>query len=183
MRARLSFPRLALMIAALAGPALLMAGCTAAALLENAKYRFVRDKDVNMLDLNYAAADYLVGQARGSLTSTSLILTKPLKESQNELATSKFARLIPEQVAARMVQLGYKVKATPRDDGTNKPETRRHFLLTGTYLVGASTVTVNLRLLDSETEQIMAAYDYVMPIDEDIDTLVKPEPTAMRVPG
>lgn len=183
MTIRFSPTRLFVLGTALLAPALLTTGCTMATLLENAKYRFVRDQDVNLLDTNYAAADYIVGQARGSITSNSLILTAPLKESQNPLATSKFARLIPEQVAARMVQLGYKVKATPRDDGTSAPETRRHFILTGTYLVGVNNVTINLRLLDSETEQMMGAYDYVIPIDEEIDELVTPEPTAMRVPG
>jgi hypothetical protein len=159
-----------------------LSGCTAAMMLEKTKYRFLSDQDVNLLDVNYAAADYVVGQARGVLTSNSLILSKPLTESQNELATSKFARIIPEQVAARMVQLGYKVKATQRDDGTAAPETRRHFILTGTYLVGQNTVTVSLRLLDSQTEQMMAAYDYVIPINDEIDELIQPEPTAMRLP-
>lgn len=178
----LSFLSGVMLAGALVSP-LLAAGCTAAMFLENPKYRFLSQKDVNLLDVNYASADYLVGQARGSLTSSSLVLTKPLTESQNELASSKFARLIPEQVAARMVQLGYKVKATARDDGKATPEARRHFILTGTYLVGQNNVTVSLRLLDSQTDQMMAAYDYVIPINEEIEGLITPEPTAIRMPG
>ncbi|MCD8498025.1 MAG: hypothetical protein LRZ85_08100 [Alphaproteobacteria bacterium] len=165
--------------AALLAPAL--SGCTAAALLQNTKYRFLSEEDVNLLDVNYAAADYIIGQARGSVTSNSLILTQPLTESQNPAATSKFARVIPEQVAARMVQLGYKVKASPRA-GMAEPETRRHFILTGTYLPGETTVTVSLRLIDSVSEQMMGAYDYIIPINEEIDALIAPEPVAMRLP-
>lgn len=153
-----------------------LSGCTAVALLQSSKYRFLSDEEVNLLDINYAAADYIVGQARGVLTSNSLILTKPLSESENPLAPSKFGRLIPDQVAARMVQLGYKVKAS------STPEARRHFILTGSYLTAETTVTVSLRLLDSETEQMMGTYDYIIPINEDIEGLITPEPAAMRMP-
>lgn len=146
-------------------------------MLNNARYQFLSEEEVNLLDVNYAAADYIVGQARGSLTSNSIVISKPLTESQNPVAPSKFGRIIPEQVAARMVQLGYKVKAAGA-----APETRRHFILTGTYLRSDINVTVSLRLLDSQTEQMMGAYDYIIPINEEIDGLLTPEPTAMRLP-
>ncbi|HRQ61661.1 MAG TPA: FlgO family outer membrane protein [Alphaproteobacteria bacterium] len=166
--------RAPLILAAIAC-SLLAGGCTAAMMLQNAKYQFLSEEEVNLLDINYAAADYIVGQARGSLTSNSIVLSKPLTESQNPLAPSKFGKVIPEQVAARMVQLGYKVKAAG-----DVPETRRHFILTGSYLRGQTTVTVSLRLLDSATEQMMGAYDYVIPINEEIDALLQPQPTVMR---
>lgn len=167
--------RASLILAAIAC-SLFAGGCTAAMLLQDAKYRFLSDEEVNLLDINYAAADYIVGQARGSLTSNSIVLSKPLTESQNPIAPSKFGKVIPEQVAARMVQLGYKVRAS-----NDVPETRRHFILTGTYLTSETNVTVSLRLLDSATDQMMGAYDYVIPINEDIDALLQPQPAVMRV--
>lgn len=164
--------RLLILSAALLG--LGLSGCTAAALLQSSKYRFLSDEEVNLLDINYAAADYIVGQARNVITSNSIIVTKPLSESENPLAPSKFGRLIPDQVGARMVQLGYKVK--------NTPETKRHFILSGTYMAAETTVTVSLRLTDSESGQMMGTYDYIVPINEDIEGLITPEPVALRMP-
>ena len=45
-------------------------------------------------------------------------------------------------------------------------------MVAGTYAVGAKTVYVNVRLIRAVDSHVIAAYDYVIPIDEDVLTLL-----------
>lgn len=161
-----------------------LTGCTAAvAYLSSSKYGFFSGEDINLIEINYAAADYMIGQARSSINQNTLILIGTLSRSQNPSITSEFGKLIPEQVGARMSQLGYHVKIAPPDNGLSEPEKRRHALLTGNYIPSEtnSEVTINLRLIDSETRQIMASHDYFLPINEEIHELLEPKPAIVRI--
>lgn len=147
------------------------------------KYGFFSGEEVNLLEVNYAAADYIIGQSRSSLKRSTPILIDYLTYSQNPDVTSAFAQMIPEQIGARMAQLGYQVKANPRNNGLSKPEKYRHALLTGSYIYSETnlTVTINMRLVDSKTEQIMGAYDYILPVNEEINDLLQVRPSVIRV--
>lgn len=147
------------------------------------KYMFYSGEDVNLIEMNYAAADYIAGQARNNLNRATPVLTGILTPSQNPDVTSEFGRLIPEQIGARFSQLGYIVKPQPRDDGLPKPEIRRHALLAGTYIYSESdlSVTINLRLIDSETGQIIGAHDYILPVNKEINDMLQVKPTAIRM--
>ena len=49
------------------------------------------------------------------------------------------------------------------------------FILTGTYARVRTDMNVSLRILDAESNRVVATFDYMMPMDRDIGEMSKPE--------
>lgn len=96
--------------------------------------------------------------------------------------SSTLGRLISEQVASRMTQMGYGVVELKVRNGVYMKRNEGEFLLTreikevasthnaqavivGTYAESSSLIHVNLKLVNPATSMILAAYDYALPLD------------------
>lgn len=162
---------------------LTLTGC-AQALLETGIF----DGDsTNLLESSYGAADLLAHQAKGTLKPGAPIHTGILANLYPQLSSSAktgdtpgtapvmtsppppapFGKVITGQVGARLQQLGFNVigdggAATMPGDA----------VLTGQYARANGKVLVNLRLLDSGSGRVLAAYDYSLPVTGEISDLL-----------
>lgn len=157
-------------------------GCTAVALLDTASRNIFLREDVNLVEKNYAAADYLAGLTRATVNKIVPIEVGSLQHANQIGMSSAFGEVIPNQIGARFAQLGYNV-VTPLDDAS-KPTSKRTVLLTGTYLPSGQTAEVNLRLVEKSSGRLLGAYDYAIPINYEISDLLEPRPVIIRTtPG
>jgi TolB-like protein len=168
--------------------ALSAAGCTAVA-MNTVAHGIFPDEETNYTAQNYAAADYLVQQAKTYLDRYSLIRAMPLADSEQPGMESVFGKMIPEQVGVRLSQLGYRMDlsqvATTDDlnyiqqsgsDAKNPP-----FILSGTFTRRRIEVDVNLRMIDTRNGRIIAVFDYVLPRNREVDELSRPKPQIIRM--
>jgi len=170
--------------------ALIMLGGCSAAFMDTATYGVFREEDVNLDEKNYAAADYLIQQADTFVTRKHLITARPLTDLEKPEMTSRFGKLIPEQVAVRLSQLGYRVDLRNVDTGEDtvyfKPEdlpaeASPDFILSGGYLTGRNNVDVNLRLVDTQSNRVVAAFNYDLTLSRAVAALLEPQPRAYRL--
>ena len=104
--------------------------------------------------------------------------------------TNAEVSLISEQVASRMTQMGYSVLELKIRNGVYMKRNEGEFLLTreikevasthnaqavvvGTYAESATLVHVNLKIVNPATIVILAAYDYALPLDKQIASLIR----------
>lgn len=104
--------------------------------------------------------------------------------------SSTLGRLISEQVASRMSQLGYGVLELKVRNGVYMKRNEGELLLTreikevasthhaqavivGTYAESSTMVYVNLKVVNPATNIILAAYDYALPLDKQIHSLIR----------
>jgi TolB-like protein len=155
---------------------------------KNYKYSDVGSAD--FIAKNQRAAESLNSQ----LTPQKINRTYPLiiatVVNMNQLSqTSTFGRLVSEQVAARFTQLNFQVIETKlRSDLLIKQE--GEFLLTrelkdiaksvsaqavivGTYVENDVDVYINLKVVQPQTNQVLAATSYAIPKAKDVRTLLK----------
>lgn len=104
--------------------------------------------------------------------------------------SSTLGRLISEQVASRMTHLGYSVLELKVRNGVYMKRNEGELLLTreikevasthnaqavivGTYAESSMFVYVNLKVVNPATSAILAAYDYALPLDRQIQSLIR----------
>ena len=104
--------------------------------------------------------------------------------------SSTLGRLISEQVASRMTQLGYGVLELKVRNGIYMKRNEGELLLTreikevatthnaqavvvGTYAESSSLIYVNLKIVNPATSVVIAAYDYALPLDKQIQSLIR----------
>ena len=104
--------------------------------------------------------------------------------------SSTLGRLISEQVASRMTQMGYGVLELKVRNGIYMKRNEGELLLTreikevattlnaqavivGTYAESSSLVYVNLKVVNPATSVVLAAYDYALPLDKQIQSLIR----------
>jgi TolB-like protein len=142
----------------------------------------------NIIFSSYSAADRLVQDPRG-MDYEKPILVASLVDVNHLEHSSALGRMIAEQMAARFATTGYTVVELKLRDAFLIQEGRGEFILSrdvraisqaqgaqavvaGTYAVGAKKVYVNVRLIRASDSRVVAAYDYIIPIDEDVLTLL-----------
>lgn len=107
--------------------------------------------------------------------------------------SSTLGRVISEQVASRMTQLGYGVVELKVRNGIYMKRNEGEFLLTreikevasthkaqavvvGTYAESSTLVYVTLKLVNPVNSMILAAYDYALPLDKQIRSMMRKGP-------
>lgn len=147
----------------------------------------------SMAELSYRAADMLSQQTQGSVTRDTPLRIGRIVDIASSNASTPFGRTVGSQIAARFVQLGYTISAASYDEMNGgmtaaAPEimtppgvsydnayapapVTANVILTGQYAQAEDEVLVNLRLLDTAANKVMAAYDFSMPLTRDIREL------------
>lgn len=140
-----------------------------------------------LVQASHGAADRLLQDAlldpRQPLLVGTLVNVDRLDES------SRFGRLVSEQIAGRMTQRGMRVvELKLRDSVAMRSELGELLLsrevrevsqahhaqavLVGTYAVSARQVYVSLKLVLPEGNTVVAAHDYAVALDEDVRSLL-----------
>lgn len=165
-----------------------LSGC-AAAFLNTAAHGIFTQEETNFREKNFATADYLVGQARAFMKPNDLIIAEPLSDINQPGMESNMSKMIPEQIGVRMSQLGYRMDlekvATSKDTNYLKPaksaNAKPKFILTGTFLRKRLDMDVSVRIVETASARVVAAFDYTLPLTREINDLASPQPKIIRM--
>ena len=138
---------------------------------------------------NYHATDVLISQARNKLAPGLPILITTLVNIDDLEKSSTFGRVTAENIATRFFQAGIKVIEMKlskniymkKDEGelgltreiTNiAKDYHAQAIVIGTYGTSKEFVFINVKLVVPGNNTILAAYDYVIPLNDEIRTLL-----------
>lgn len=141
----------------------------------------------DMVQASYRATDALLQSV--ALDPRQPVLVATLVNVDRLSESSRLGRIVSEQIAGRMVQRGVRVTelkmretlAMQRDQGELllSRELREvgqaqdaQAVVVGTYAVSARQVYVSLKLVHPQGNAVVAAHDYVLPMDDDVRALL-----------
>jgi hypothetical protein len=169
----------------------LMAGCktvmVASSIASFDPLSYFKDP-VNMMEKNYATADYLADRGRGFVKPHHKIKALPLQDFQEPRIVTHFGKQTTKQVGERFIQLGYNVDlsevwtevnkayAPAPQPVTNDPD----FILAGSYVRKTSSLDVTVRIQDARTGVERAVFSYSVPRRGDIRKGSEPKPVIYR---
>lgn len=153
--------------------------------VENNVMMVMPDYDVNLINANHNAVDYLLAKLPVELSKDSPILIASFVSLDDLSESSTFGRVVSEQIASRFKQRDYntielklRTKVFIRkgegefllsrelSDISNKH--RAQAVVVGTYAVASTKVYVTVRVIKVVDSQILSSYDYAIPIDRDV---------------
>ncbi len=142
----------------------------------------------DVLQTNYEAADRLLQATpldpRRSVLVSTIVSVDRLNES------SRLGRLFSEQIAGRLVQRGVPVTEVRLREQLALQPSQGELLLSrelrevsqahdaqavvvGTYAVSGAMVYVSLKIVNPQGNQVVAASDYALPVDDNIRGLLQ----------
>ncbi|MCB9982784.1 MAG: hypothetical protein H6861_03785 [Rhodospirillales bacterium] len=173
----------------LALAALGLGGGCSSEMLDTATYGIFPQSETNFKEQNYAAADYLIQQARTFIGRGDLMIAEPLSDTKQPGMSSTISKMIPEEIGIRLSQLGYRMDLSRVATGAGanylKPSITQgekpDFVLSGSYLRRRIEMDVSLRIVDTRAGRVIASYDYIMPLNRETAELAKPQPKIVRM--
>ena len=173
--------------------ALFLSGCEAGGLALSAASTFdlydYFQGDSNLMEKNYAAAEYMADRARTFIGGHTRIQALPFLDEQEPRLVTKFGKELPEQIAERLIQLGYNVDMTAVSTGVEPayqtpplPTMRNpEFTLTGSYSRDSGNVVVRMRIQETGTGRERASFQYILPHRGNVRRDIKAEPTIEQI--
>ncbi|AVS78386.1 hypothetical protein C8244_13295 [Paracidovorax avenae] len=142
----------------------------------------------SLLETNQAAADALLRQVP-QLDPRQPVLVATLVHIDRLDEASRLGRLFSEQIAGRLVQRGVRVTELKLRQNLVMVPGQGELLLSrevrdvsraqaaqavvvGTYAATAQSVFVSLKLVGPEGNAVLAAHDYVVPVDDNVRILL-----------
>jgi TolB-like protein len=140
---------------------------------------------------SYHAAERLLKSARQPVDTTQPLLVASLVNLANLRRSSNLGRIIAEQVASRLTQLGYKTRemkyrgnlliragegefALSRGLVDISREQKAQAVIAGYYAVAKTVVYLKLELIRAEDAVVIATYDYELPLGPNVIALLQP---------
>jgi len=140
---------------------------------------------------NYAAVDKLVAATAVPVVKTAPLLIATMVNIDSMSQSSRFGRLISEQVATRLTQLGYHVvEMKLRNDvyireGTGELLLSRdvrdlsknynaQVVVVGNYAIAAGYVYLTLKAVTVTDNRVVGAVSYLLPLTENNKALLAP---------
>ena len=150
---------------------------------------YERAKYSRLIASNYAAADSLLQHAGAALDRTRPILTATLVNIDNLNQSSRLGRLISEHLSSRFTQQGMQIVEMKMRGTIFVQESEGELLLSrevkdisashsaqavivGTYARGQDYVYVTAKLVRSADNVVLAAENYVLPLDSNVSALL-----------
>jgi TolB-like protein len=138
-----------------------------------------------VLMANYQAADNLVSLATAELNPAKPIIIATVVDIDDLGHSSTLGRFISESVSARFTQRRYKMVEMKLQHAVYMKKSEGELMLTrqireiasshqaqavivGTYSKAGSVVFVNLKMVRPETDIVLAAQDYALPMSHDV---------------
>lgn len=145
------------------------------------------------IDSTYEAVDKLASQLSqhtAYLNKNEPILVATLVSVDELESASRLGRSISEQVAARLTQKGFKVVEVKlrgslfvkraegelllsREIAQISQSYRAPAVVVGTYAPATNFVHINLKVVSADSQLVLAAADYGLPLDENTKTLLR----------
>ncbi|MEO5336418.1 MAG: FlgO family outer membrane protein [Magnetospirillum sp. WYHS-4] len=167
---------------------LLAAGCAGEPVLTTKERQRLAGDPVILA--SYAAADQLVQTMQARLDPAQPVLVATLSDINHLEESTPLGRLIAEQIASRIANAGYTVTEIKLRDGFLVREGEGQFVLSrdarrigqtagaqavvaGTYTPARDSIYVNLKILQASDGRVLAAHDYVLPMDDNVRVLAK----------
>ena len=141
----------------------------------------------NLIEANDRATDALLQHAPLDASQPVLVATLVNVDRLNE--SSRLGRIFSEQIAGRMVQRGLRVTEVKLRDNLVLHRDQGELLLSrevrevsqaqnaqavvvGTYAVSATVLYISLKLVNPAGNQVIAAHNYAVPVDENVRALL-----------
>jgi len=139
---------------------------------------------------NYAAAETLLSNLQGQLDPSLPLLAATVVNIDALDSSSTLGRVISEQVSARFTLAGLRMIEMKfrnnvymaRDQGEMMltreirdiaNSHRAQAVIVGTYAQSSEMVFVNLKVIQPETNVVLAVHDYVLPLDNMTSSMLK----------
>lgn len=156
-----------------------------------ATWRYFEDPKINLMEKNYAAADYLDQQTKEFVKKYHKVKAVPLQNIDEPVLATEIGRVVVLQSGERFQQLGYRIDLSEvqRPAETQIPHAAApavvdpDFVLSGTYERNKGKVDVKLRMIEAKTGRVVGAFDYPLPMSSEIRAISKPEPRIFRTTG
>lgn len=146
-----------------------------------------------LIAANYRATDSLVGTARTRLEPDKPIIIATIVDIDDLERSSTLGRFVSESVSARLTQNGYKMVEMKFQNAVYMKSGEGELMLTrqireiasshraqavvvGTYSRAATAVLVNLKIVSPETNTVIAAHDYPLPMSRDVCIMIHRDP-------
>lgn len=178
--------RLTLLAALLAS---LVAGCATDAARQPApEITYAQAAQSELVATNYRAADALMTQFGGTASDGPLLVATVVNIDALE-QSSTLGRMLSEQLSARFSQRGWqmielKLRGSiymrrgegelilTREIGELARNHKAQAVIVGSYATGASAIYVNLKIVQPVSNAVLAAYDYVLPANPEVRSLL-----------
>lgn len=142
-----------------------------------------------VIGANYIAAERLIATAQRPIPKDAPIVVATLVKLNNLSASSNLGRLISEHLSSRLTQLGFAVPELKlrgiifvragsgelllsNDVRDIAQSHHAQAVVVGTYAIGADVVYVHTELVDAITGNAISAYDYYIPMIEQVMVLL-----------
>ena len=172
----------AILAAALAATVLVTTGCATEPVAQRKEVSFDAAAANPLIPSNYAAADSLLAQLRGQLAPAQALIAATVVNIDALDRSSTLGRLISEQVAARFTLAGHRMIEMKFRSNVYMARDQGELMLTreirdiasshnaqavivGTYAQSSDLVFVNLKVIQPETNVVLAVHDYALPLD------------------
>ena len=143
-----------------------------------------------LIPANYAAASALLDRMQGRLALDQPLIVATVVNIDALDSSSTLGRVISEQVSARftlaglhMVEMKFRNNVYMARDQGEMMLTRElrdiasshhaQAVIVGTYAQSSEMVFVNLKVIQPETNFVLAAHDYVLPLDAMTSSMLK----------
>lgn len=145
-----------------------------------------------LIQANYDNVDALLASTRAHALDRQLpVVVATLVNVDALTESSRFGRALSEQISTRFTKLGYAVVELKLRENIFVRQGEGEFLLSrevrdislnhkaqavvvGTYAEGRDYVYINLKLIGIHDNVVIGAHDYVLPLDSNIKSLLKP---------
>lgn len=139
---------------------------------------------------NYKAVDALVASLTRQLDNRIPLIVSTIVNIDELTESSRLGRTISEQIGTRLTNTGYQVVElklrsnifVKRSEGElmlsrEVSEVMRNHraqaVVVGTYSVANNFVYVNLKVVSNFDNVVIAAHDYILPVDRNVSTLLR----------
>lgn len=161
--------------------ALTLSGC-----ISSSKPEPTQSVKYDMTSVNYKAAEKLLADAKLPLGAAVIMAT--VVNIDDIESSSTLGRLISEQISSRFVQAEMNVIEMKFRENVYIKQNTGELMLTreigkiakthsanavvvGTYAMANSAVYVNLKIINPSTNVVIAATDYILPMNRDIEDM------------
>ena len=147
-------------------------------------------RDVDLVANSHRVTERLVDTSQQILDMEKRIIVASLVDVSDLELSSVLGRIVGEQISSRLTQLGYTTRemrfrgnilvregdgelALSRDVQKISKAQEAQAVVTGVYAVADSTVYVTLRLIRAHDSLVISSFDYSLPKNENISSLLE----------
>jgi len=161
--------------------------------------RYQEPDDIDLIPVSQKAAKDLLYNGRFSLPKNSMVVISSFVNVNDLEQTSAFGRIVASQIGSAIFKSGYHIRSmelsTDKFVKTNSgfyqltAEAKAALksqgasaLVFGVFAPGKKTAYVNVRMVDLNSQNVMASTDFMVPMGADAKILLKSRKTGSKNP-